>query len=591
MEYRPSIDGLRAIAVIAVVVFHLNSNWLPGGFVGVDIFFVISGYLISSIIFKDVASDSFSLAGFYQRRIARIAPAFFLVGFATLSTAYFVYTPQDLASAGVGLAAAAGSVANLKYMLQGNYFEISADAQPFLHYWSLSIEEQFYLFFPFLVLWVNKYFRDRLLPVLFVLFCASFICSVALTSHRPTWAFYLPFTRAWELLAGCLLALVAVRFKSRASGLDNRWISGLFLFFVLVGLLVVNDSNPFPGYWALLPVLATAGVLWPWSSDSVGERLLSMPPLVAIGRVSYSLYLWHWPVFSFVDYHLYQGSQGTRIVVKAVLSLSLTVFSFYVIERPCRTFLNRRNNIKFAYAAMLVTSSLAVLIGLGVRKQNFINAKPDDVARGGLVFDAPSAKASVVLMGDSNGSMYGHLVKSICAEANYDLTVMSVASGDPLPVSSGTDGQLWRDSLAVVSRVKPTYLILACNWNSKIGADKSRLEKAIHALKPFVHKIVVLTQPPELPDNANRSSIRDGAFPPFHESISMAEARMTINRYLNSLNYDNLNILDVGYHFERANHEVLFLDSSGRQLYHDKNHLSGFGAELVRSDLKAALQE
>ena len=240
---------------------------------------------------------------------------------------------------------------------------------------------------------------------------------------------------------------------------------------------------------------------------------------------------------------------------------------------------------------MFITASLAVLIGLRVRKQNYINAKPDDVARGGLVFDAPSAKASVVLLGDSNGSMYGALVKSICSDANYDLTVISVAAGDPLPVASGTDGQLWRDSLAVVSKVKPKYLILACNWNSKIGSDRFRLEKAIHAMKPFADKIVVLTQPPELPDNANRASIRDGSRPPFYESINGNAARLTMNVYLNSLNHDSVHILDVGGRFGRANREVLFADSSGRQLYHDKNHLSGYGAELVRSDLMAALQD
>ena len=188
--YQPAIDGLRAFAILSVFVFHLNRHWLPGGFVGVDVFFVISGYLISSIILKDCDRGTFSFAKFYQRRIARIFPAFSAVAAATMVAAYFIYSPQDLASAGAGLTAAMLSVANLKYMLQGNYFALSPDAQPFLHYWSLSVEEQIYMLFPTGLVLLHKYTRRHSSIILAMAAAASLCSCVLMTRTRPGWAFY-----------------------------------------------------------------------------------------------------------------------------------------------------------------------------------------------------------------------------------------------------------------------------------------------------------------------------------------------------------------------------------------------------------------
>jgi peptidoglycan/LPS O-acetylase OafA/YrhL len=231
-EYRPDIDGLRAIAVLAVFVFHLNRRWLPGGFFGVDIFFVISGYLITSIVRRDCEEGRFRFGRFYQRRIARLLPAFVAVGLATLVGAALVYSPQDLASTGATLSAAAASVANLKFLLQGNYFVLSPDSQPFLHCWSLSVEEQFYLLFPaaFLVL----YRRPRALIGLCVL---SFVCYMALGRVRPEWAFYLLPARGncwWEAFVGHALACpgergsppqFSSRFRSSADNMPScRWL-------------------------------------------------------------------------------------------------------------------------------------------------------------------------------------------------------------------------------------------------------------------------------------------------------------------------------------------------------------------------------
>ncbi len=343
LQYRPAIDGLRAIAVISVFIFHLNHSWLPGGFVGVDVFFVISGYLITSIILKDCEKGEFSLLRFYQRRIARIFPAFFTVAFATLLAASFIYSPQDYASAGANLVAAALSVANMKFMLQGNYFEISPDAQPFLHYWSLSVEEQFYLVFPLLFLLLFKYARKHLILILSILGLGSLIACLALTPAKPVWAFFLLPTRAWELFAGSLLAVMSLHPTSASSPSRHPWLPALGLLLVGLSFALIHEGAHFPGCLAILPVLGTLALLFPHTAaNGHVEKWLSAPLLVKLGRMSYSLYLWHWPVFSIIDYEMYLSPEPLRLLLKIGISFPLAFLSFVIIENPSRIFLNQR---------------------------------------------------------------------------------------------------------------------------------------------------------------------------------------------------------------------------------------------------------
>jgi peptidoglycan/LPS O-acetylase OafA/YrhL len=590
LEYRPAIDGLRALAVLSVFIFHLNRNWLPGGFVGVDVFFVISGYLITSIIFKECQNGSFSLKKFYQRRIARIFPAFFIVALVTLAAANFIYSPQDLASAGANLTAAVLSVANMKFMLQGNYFQISPDAQPFLHYWSLSVEEQFYIIFPLLFMLVFKYARKHLVLMLGSLCVLSLVTCVVLTSLKPVWAFYLLPTRGWELLVGGLLAVLASGVTTEPGTRWPRLLSASSLGLIALSFLLIHEGNHFPSYWALLPVMGTVGVLMPaFGSGGISERLLAATPLVLVGRISYSLYLWHWPVFSLVDYKMYLASEPARFALKISMSFLAAVLSFCFIENPARLSLNSRRHMPLAFASLVCALAICVPLGIAVRKANYISAEPSDVSRGGLVFNSKSKANSVILMGDSNGSMYGKVMKEICHDLGWNLVVICVAAGDPLPSSNITSGRLWLDSFAVVQRETPDCLVLACSWDSKLQDDKERLALAVKALKPFVGHLVILNQPPILPENANRASIREGARPPFYEDAGIRRRRMESNDYLKSFNSKNCSVVDIASHFQTTNGEVLFQDSLGRQLYHDRGHLSGFGADLIRSDLTEAV--
>lgn len=592
LEYRPAIDGLRALAVLSVFIFHLKHHWLPGGFVGVDVFFVISGYLITSIILKDCNEGKFSFLKFYQRRIARIFPIFFTVGLATIVAAYFIYTPMDFASAGANLMATSLSVINMKLMFQGNYFELSPDAQPYLHYWSLSVEEQFYIAFPVLFVVTFLFARRRQSLLLGLLLVTSLLLCVWMTARQPVYAFFLLPTRGWELLAGCLLAIFAHgssgTWKERFSG----WSAPLGLVIILLSFVIIHEGPAFPGLWALLPVAGAIAVLMPAGRNpGVSEKLLALAPLVLIGRMSYSLYLWHWPVFSLIDYSMYYSSEYLRVPLKVGISFLLAVLSFYFIENPSRSYLNRRQSRLIAYVMMIGLVTFGVLLGLYVRRTNHVNAELGDVARGGLVFNPNSKKGSVILMGDSNGAMYGKVTKEICTDLGLKLNVISVnGGGSPLPAVNGQHSKIWLDSLSVVKNYKPDCLIVACMWIGGLNKDNiERLALAIKELRPHVGRLVILNQPPILPIHATRQAIRNGERPPFMESEEHKRLRAEFNAFLKTVQSDNCVVLDIASHFQEADGGVRFLDNEGRQVYADPTHLSGFGADAVRSVLEQAI--
>jgi peptidoglycan/LPS O-acetylase OafA/YrhL len=571
--------------VLAVFIFHLDHRWLPEGFVGVDVFFVISGYLITSIILKQCRAGTFSLWEFYQRRIARIFPAFFTVAVATLLGAAVVYTPQDLASAGANFVAAALSVANLKFMLQGDYLALSPDAQPFLHFWSLAVEEQFYLLFPWLFLLLHQRTPRHLPLVLWILTLGSLATCLIVTSARPGWAFYLLPTRAWELGAGCLVAVLAAT-PAEAKGRPRwrAWLPAVGLILIAVSFLIVPAGPQFHGAWAMLPVAGAVAVILPCSASSIlATKGLSFRPLVLLGRMSYSLYLWHWPVFSLVDYHFYLASEPVRLLLKISLSFLAAILSFIFIENPARRFLNQRKMRGFSFACLAVAVAVCIPVGASIRKASYINAEVAGVAKGGLVFPGKPGAPSVVLMGDSYGSMYGKVVKEICAALGYKLVVISVAAGDPLPSSQGQQSQLWLDSLRVVQMEKPEFLLLGCNWISKLEDDKERLASAVKSLSPLVGELLLLNQPPVLPANANRAAIREGARPPFLEDPGINEQRQAMNAWLLTFTNGNTKVVDAASHFQSGQGEALFMDEQGRQLYQDAGHLSGHGAERIRS--------
>ncbi|MEA2920114.1 MAG: hypothetical protein QOF07_77 [Bradyrhizobium sp.] len=332
IRYRPDIDGLRAIAVILVVGFHAFPDAIPGGFIGVDIFFVISGFLITGIIVRELEQQRFSLRAFYIRRIRRIFPALIVVLGATLVLGWVWMLPAPYAQLSSDVFASAAFFSNIALLLQSGYFDIESARKPLLHLWSLGIEEQFYLFWP-LVLILAARLRLSMLATALVIALGSLALNVALIGSNPVATFYLPFTRAWELLAGAALACSWNRIPQ--TGTASNWRAAIGLLLIASAVGVLDTSRAFPGWWALLPVAGSVLLLSAPTAWGCRE-LLASGPLVRIGLISYPLYLWHWPLLVFAGVIKFGPPTLLERGLIVGLSCVLAWLTYRFIESPFR---------------------------------------------------------------------------------------------------------------------------------------------------------------------------------------------------------------------------------------------------------------
>ncbi|WP_104201871.1 acyltransferase family protein [Billgrantia saliphila] len=361
-HYRPEVDGLRAVAVIPVIFFHAGFDTFSGGYVGVDIFFVISGYLITGIIYNEIVEKKFSIVNFYERRARRILPALFFVSIICMAVAWVWMLPEEFASLSKSLIAVNLFVSNIHFWQDMDYFAGPAEMKPFLHTWSLAVEEQFYLFFPLFMLLAGWLRKGLLMGILLLGFLASLALSEYGSTHHPSANFYLLPTRAWELLAGSIVAVYLHRHKSQPPAwLGN--LAGLFgLALLLYAIFVFDQSVPFPGLWALVPVLGTVLIILFAGERDIAGRLLSFKPMVGIGLISYSAYLWHQPVFAFARERSMGPISDVDFILLSILSLLLAWFSWRYVELPFRNRLNFTRPQIFKSA--LVMSCLMIGVGL-----------------------------------------------------------------------------------------------------------------------------------------------------------------------------------------------------------------------------------
>jgi peptidoglycan/LPS O-acetylase OafA/YrhL len=336
--YRPEVDGLRAIAVGAVLLNHMGLNFVSGGFVGVDVFFVISGYLIGTIILTEVQQNRFSLVRFYERRARRILPALFVVLVVSSISAFFFMLPYQQIAFGQNLLGTAAFVSNVTLMLQGGYFGGPGELNPLLHTWSLAVEEQFYLVFPLLALMLRRWIRGwPFVAVIALLSLASFAIAEWASLHHPTAGFFLIVTRAWELGFGVLVAIALARGLRWSQGVAG-WVALGGLSAILFSTYSFNDATPFPGVNALLPVMGAAAVILCAGPQNLVGRILSLPPFVGSGLISYSLYLWHQPLFAFARLVAPDLSKGNWLIgAMGVLSGLLAWGTWRFVEQPFRT--------------------------------------------------------------------------------------------------------------------------------------------------------------------------------------------------------------------------------------------------------------
>ena len=356
--YRPDIDGLRAIAVSAVIAFHAFPEFLPGGFVGVDVFFVISGFLISGIILSGLRSSSFSFTQFYARRIRRIFPTLSIVLAAVLALGWFSLFVDDYATLGRHVASGAGFSSNLLLWHESSYFDTAAELKPLLHLWSLGIEEQFYILWPWLLVWS---FRWRHGPLVLTLTIAaiSFAGSLFVVRVDPVAAFYAPWHRFWELLAGATLACLQIQDRVRLPPPMATLLAIAGLTALALAVFLINSARVFPGLWALLPVVGTVLLMVAGPGTAV-HQVISMRPLVAVGLISYPLYLWHWPLLVFS--RISSGgnpSIATRGLVIAG-SVLLAWATYRAIELPVRF----GRHVRFAIPGLCAAMVLVAIAGM-----------------------------------------------------------------------------------------------------------------------------------------------------------------------------------------------------------------------------------
>ena len=433
MKYRSDIDGLRALAVLPVVIFHIEAGWLPGGYVGVDVFFVISGFLITSIIQGEIERDTFTLADFYERRIRRILPALLTVVAASFAVCLVLFTQRDLYNVAQSVVAAALFVSNVLFFLEAGYFDAASHTKPLLHTWSLAIEEQFYVVVPLVLMLLTRLSRR---PVVWIggLTAASFVLCVSTTHLVPDAAFYLIPWRAWELGLGSLLALGAVPCAGRRAAREAGVVLGIAL---IAGAAILFDSStPFPGMAALAPTLGAALVLHAGSGGpTLAGRLLGSAGPVWIGKLSYSLYLWHWPVVVFYIYWVMDLPGPAAALGLFALSLALAWLSWRFVERPFR----RPVRVRGAATAGRRTPFVAAGAGTGMLSL----AAAAVLALDGAPARLPEDARSMAAYADDVGPRYREcFVEKVRGGDWLSPCVFGAASGGPATVA------LWGDSHA-----------------------------------------------------------------------------------------------------------------------------------------------
>lgn len=508
--YRPDIDGLRAISILLVVAYHAQPWLVPGGFIGVDVFFVISGFLITRIILTKVDAGTFSFADFYARRVRRIFPALVVVLTATYLVGWFALLPDQFVLLGENVAAGVAFAANLFQLRQTGYFAPAAADNPLLHLWSLGVEEQFYIFWPPVILLLSSTaIRSRWIAVIALV---SFALSLSIFFGYQTVAFYSPLTRAWELLAGGLLAHVVLARKS------DGWSEPFGLYLALLGLaaivgpaLLMDRDSTFPGLYALLPVFG-AVLLIATPNSAVNKMLLSNRAMVWIGLISYPLYLWHWPVLSYLGI-LRNGVPNVMEIWAAVaVSVILSWLTFRFVEIPLRHYHRAVKRLALGLALVGIAGAVTVAAaGFDFRFPAEVQAIARTQAKDNAGFDdkcfleAPGAQFNagcieqgtqplVFLWGDSTAAaLYPGLKAAEAASGSFRLARFSAPGCAPI-LDSGANAhcdEVHRVAFGFLQSAHPDVVLLHAMWGT--NNDLGKLRETIARLRASkVPRIVIL---------------------------------------------------------------------------------------------------
>ncbi len=639
-RYRPEVDGLRAIAVLAVVFYHAGLGF-SGGFIGVDVFFVISGYLITSLILKDLQNGRFTLGHFWERRIRRIMPAAAVVVLSVLVAGWFLLLPEDYDDLGASALSQSVFSANIYFWRTLDYFASAAEEKPLLHTWSLAVEEQFYLIFPFflLLLFRLKFLHTR--KSLFVVFTVgallSFAISVWSLQASPLASFYLLPSRAWELLLGSVVALAPHPPDLKQHNGLYGLLSWVGVVAILVPSFTYTSETPFPGMAALPPVLGTAAFIWATNRpDAVGltasaRVLLAAKPVVFVGLISYSLYLWHWPLLAFARYvNVVALPLGFRLGL-ILLAFALAILSWRLVETPFR---RRREGISrwWVFAA-----GIACLVGLSVLSAAIIaragfpqrvdpeilkiasirserpemeEIGPREVKSGEVKVLGQGAGGGVKLLlwGDSHGWAVCPGVERFCRENGIEGRAIYYPATPPLVdyvnrSNQGLDARAPEWAKEVIEYVRKNaikHVLVVGYWSkqSKISPP-GQLEHAIRETVRRLHDagahVYLMLQVPShdvpVPDAMARNLFFGQKNTDWRATKADYEAvHERVRRAVADLPKDQVTIIDPEPVFFEKESGRYRAQSNGHVLFYDSHHLSPYGAEtFLYPTLQAAL--
>jgi peptidoglycan/LPS O-acetylase OafA/YrhL len=618
LAYRPEVDGIRAVAVLGVIVFHLGFAWLPSGYLGVDVFFVISGYLITSLILTQAADHRFRFATFYLRRIRRLTPAIVTVLLITLFGAYFILYESELRNLGIQCISVLLLSSNLQMLRNlADYWAHATEDLALLHTWSLSVEEQFYLFFPPLLIWLSNRIPGRRSGVLLILGLGSLALNAWLQLSHPIAAFYILPTRAWELLAGCTLASLA---HERAGTRPIRAVRELGL----GGLGIVLGSFLFPRastpVGSLLPIAtAVLGTLLliqnARPNDQMAGRWLSNPGVVGIGRFSYSLYLWHWPVISLYNYGIFPRSPTLLDrCAQSSIFLILASLCYHFVETPLRfsTSISARRLLQSLALAFVAVIGISVFFkrspSLAQHNQLIANPRTEWVAiaeraneqdlragRAPILNTGEPGIPSICLIGSSHGAMWAAAVARISADEH--LPAFSLCRDGSLGHFEHDGAEFDTLRRTELRRRKPAAIIFADPW-TKYAEHPEWLRGALQELLRHSSRVLVMEQPPLATDlSSNLVKTLNGLArmqpAPFkiRESPEDRQAREAGHRMLSSIANEfsgAVRLVPTADLFLNTDGSVRVLHDS-KTLYRDYSHLCDTGALLVAERIRTAI--
>ena len=634
--YRSDIDGLRAIAVLAVILFHLDIPGFPSGYLGVDIFFVISGYLITSIILKDINNGEFSIAGFYERRIRRIFPALYPVIFFTVIIACYLFDTNALKDFGKSIIATSLFISNILFFSEVGYFALPALKKPLLHTWSLSVEEQFYIFLPLILLFINKYWNKRYFSFLLILAILSFSINIYGVCGSTNHSFYFFHSRAWELLVGSILALGVLQKPTILFVRNILSISGIILIVYSV------SATSFSVYSQIASVIGAALIIYSGIGGiSLINNVISTPPFVYIGLISYSLYLWHWPLIAFCRYIIFRPFNIFENLFIIIFSILIATISWRFIEQPFRQkkliLIPNNRLIIFTFILIISTSVIGAIITFintdyiwhrSGQWEKYITSK---ISEGVIppVVGNNKLKPTFILLGDSHAMALIPMIENQALHHRLSGYIVTQSGWAPLlNVYKNQESKfdlsqsfLFQKGVAefINSHKQITTVILSSRWawhatgfenrledptkryiinkniptenNSsilKIARFKNSLFKTVDILLSMQRKVIIVSDVPEIRYDVPHFYMLTSRFPMFYEKYDI---RPTINEYndreknvkemLSELSkLPNVTVIYPESKLFDINGKAIIINN-GDLLYRDDNHLSTFGAYFL----------